>query len=166
MAPTAALQNRVLPASTDVHIGRRYSTANSFVAPGVKGFGLMQRERAFDEYQDDGVFYEKRASAWVEPSYDWGDGAVTLIELRTDDEIHDNIVAMWTPSAGSAGGDEHHFGYRLTWFADAPVPPNAARFIATPSGRQAVTLGTRFSSDQARVTTGVPMAAPKPARKL
>ncbi|WP_188789376.1 glucan biosynthesis protein [Salipiger pallidus] len=110
------------------------TTANSFVAPGVKGFGLMQRERAFDEYQDDGVFYEKRASAWIEPSYDWGDGAVTLIELRTDDEIHDNIVAMWTPDAGAERGAEHHFGYRLTWFEDAPVPPNAARFISTRMG--------------------------------
>ncbi|WP_205589620.1 glucan biosynthesis protein [Chachezhania antarctica] len=108
--------------------------ANSFQAPGVKGFGLMQRERDFDEYQDDGVFYEKRASAWVEPFDDWGDGAVTLVELSTDDEIHDNIVAMWTPAGPAEHGREYSFGYRLTWFDDCPVPANAARFIATRIG--------------------------------
>ncbi|MBR9840434.1 MAG: glucan biosynthesis protein D [Rhodobacteraceae bacterium] len=108
--------------------------ANSFYTPGVKGFGLMQRERSFDEYQDDGVFYEKRASAWIEPKGDWGDGSVTLVELSTDDEIHDNIVAMWTPTGPAGKGREYNVGYRLTWFEDNPVPPNAARFLATRIG--------------------------------
>ena len=48
--------------------------ANSFRADGLKGFGLAQRERSFDEYLDDGVFYEKRATLWVEPRGDWGEG--------------------------------------------------------------------------------------------
>lgn len=74
--------------------------ANTFAASSVKGFGSMQRERNFDEYQDDGVFYDRRASAWIAPEGDWGDGAVTLVELGTDDEIHDNIVAFWQPAAG------------------------------------------------------------------
>ncbi len=108
--------------------------ANTFYAPGLKGFGLMQRERDFDEYQDDGVFYEKRASAWIEPTGDWGDGSVTLVELSTNDEIHDNIVAMWTPTGPAGQGREYEIGYRLTWFEDAPVAPNAARFIATRIG--------------------------------
>ncbi|MBU2960364.1 glucan biosynthesis protein D [Citreicella sp. C3M06] len=108
--------------------------SNSFYTPGVKGFGLMQRERDFDEYQDDGVFYEKRASAWVQPTGDWGDGSVTLIEIPTDDEIHDNIVAMWTPTDPASAGREYQFGYRLTWFEDSPVPQNAARFTATRIG--------------------------------
>jgi len=107
---------------------------NSFDAPNVRGFGLMQRERDFDNYLDDGVFYEKRASAWIEPVGDWGEGAVSLVELSTDDEIHDNIVAMWTPAAPVEAGDAHQFKYRLTWFADAPVMPNAARFISTRMG--------------------------------
>ena len=36
-----------------------------FDADGLKGFGLGQRERSFEEYQDDGVFYEKRATVWI-----------------------------------------------------------------------------------------------------
>ncbi len=34
---------------------------NSYGDDGPRGFGLMQRERNFEQYQDDGVFYEKRA---------------------------------------------------------------------------------------------------------
>ncbi|WCR06149.1 glucan biosynthesis protein [Paracoccus fistulariae] len=108
--------------------------ANSFQAPSVQGFGLMQRERDFDEYQDDGVFYEKRASAWVEPQGDWGDGAVMLVELRTDDEIHDNIVALWRPAEDALAGSEHEFSYRLSWVEDVPIQAPSGRFIATRFG--------------------------------
>lgn len=108
--------------------------ANSFQSPGVKGFGLMQRERNFEHYQDDGVFYEKRASVFVEPVGDWGTGAVTLIELRTDDEIHDNIVAFWTPGAAARAGQEYDLSYKLSWLEDAPTPPQGARFLATRLG--------------------------------
>lgn len=108
--------------------------ANTFLSPGVKGFGLMQRERSFEQYQDDGVFYEKRASVFVEPAGDWGDGAVTLIELRTDDEIHDNIGAFWTPSAPAKAGQEYDLHYRLSWLEDAPAAPQGARFVATRLG--------------------------------
>lgn len=108
--------------------------ANAFGAPGLQGFGLMQRERNFEEYQDDGVFYNKRASAWVEPLGDWGDGAVSLVELRTVDETHDNIVASWQPAAPAKAGNSYDFAYRLSWVEDCPVPPVVARFVATRVG--------------------------------
>lgn len=108
--------------------------ANAFSAPGVKGFGLMQRERDFTQYQDDGVFYNKRASAWVEPLGDWGDGAVSLVELRTVDETHDNIVASWQPGPAAKAGNSYDFAYRLSWVEDCPVPPVVARFVATRIG--------------------------------
>ncbi|MGD9862808.1 MAG: glucan biosynthesis protein [Pseudodonghicola sp.] len=109
--------------------------ANSFATPGVRGFGLMQRERAFSQYEDDGVFYERRASAWIEPLEDWGDGSVTLIELPTDDETFDNIVAFWTPSDPAGAGREYRLNYRLSWLEDCPVPPQTARFLAVRIGR-------------------------------
>jgi hypothetical protein len=36
---------------------------------------LIQRDRDFANYQDDGAFYEKRPGIWVEPKGDWGAGA-------------------------------------------------------------------------------------------
>ncbi|NDK30178.1 glucan biosynthesis protein, partial [Nesterenkonia haasae] len=66
---------------------------NMFVDRNPRGFGLLQRDRNFDHYQDDGVFYEKRPCLWVEPKGEWGEGSVQLVEIPTVDETFDNIVA-------------------------------------------------------------------------
>ena len=68
-----------------------------------RGFGLLQRDRSFDHYLD-GVYYDRRPSLWIEPLGDWGRGAVQLVEIPTDDEIHDNIVAMWVRPSPPAPG--------------------------------------------------------------
>lgn len=109
--------------------------ANSFATPSPQGFGLMQRERDFDQYEDDGVFYDRRASAWVEPLGDWGAGSVTLIELPTDDETFDNIVAFWTPADPAVAAREYRLSYRLSWLEDGPQPPINARFRAVRLGK-------------------------------
>jgi glucans biosynthesis protein len=98
-----------------------------------KGFGLLQRDRSFDHYLD-GVYYDRRPSLWVEPRSDWGRGSVQLVEIPTDDEIHDNIVAMWVPSEPARAGQTFEFGYRLYWMADEPFPTPLARCVATRFG--------------------------------
>jgi glucans biosynthesis protein len=107
---------------------------SSFVDEAPRGFGLLQRDRDFNNYQDDGVFYDKRPSVWVEPKGDWGKGEVQLVEIPTDDEIHDNIVAFWVPVDPVPPGAEYAFAYRLTWAADEPHPPADGRVIATRTG--------------------------------
>ncbi|MEQ9638984.1 MAG: glucan biosynthesis protein G [Alphaproteobacteria bacterium] len=90
------------------------------------GFGLMQRQRAFADYQDLEARYERRPSLWVEPIGDWGDGAILLYEIPTDEEIHDNIVAFWRPKETLRRGSEYSLTYRLHWTWDRPVaaPPS------------------------------------------
>ncbi len=107
---------------------------NAFADQGPKGFGLLQRDRNFDHYQDDGVFYEKRPSLWVEPKGDWGAGAVTLVEIPTIDETFDNIVAFWHPAKPVKPGEELLLGYRLYWNGIPPVQPTLARCVATRTG--------------------------------
>ena len=67
-----------------------------------RGFGLLQRDRDFANYQDIETRSELRPSAWVEPRGDWGDGHVELVEIPTDTELVDNIVAFWVPDAAAA----------------------------------------------------------------
>jgi glucans biosynthesis protein len=108
---------------------------NSFADAAPKGFGLMQRDRDFAEYQDDGAFYNRRPGIWVEPEGDWGEGAVQLVEIPTTDETHDNIVAYWLPRKPVRAGDELAFRYKLYWQNDEPNPPvNIGRVVATHSG--------------------------------
>ncbi|MFD1705026.1 glucan biosynthesis protein [Methylopila henanensis] len=86
-----------------------------FPAPAVKGFGLLQRDRLFEHYQDLEVRYDLRPSYWVEPAGDWGPGRVELVEIPTDNETHDNIVAFWTPDAPvQPGGEPLRHSYRLS----------------------------------------------------
>ncbi len=113
------------------HPGR--VTVSSFADSTPKGFGLMQRDRNFDHYLD-GVFYDRRPSVWVEPKGDWGKGTVQLIEIPTDDEIHDNIVAMWVPQKKAEAGARFEFAYRLHWLADEPHRAPLARCAATRLG--------------------------------
>ena len=107
---------------------------NSYADDGPRGFGLMQRERDFQQYQDDGVFYEKRPSVWVEPKSNWGKGAVNLVEIPTRDEVMDNIVAFWTPAAKPRPGQEYLFGYKLYWARENPLGPKLATVRATRTG--------------------------------
>jgi periplasmic glucans biosynthesis protein len=109
---------------------------NSFVDINPKGFGLMQRDRSFADYQDDGAFYNRRPSIWVEPKGNWGAGAVQLVEIPTTDEIHDNIVAYWQPHGSVKAGETLPLAYRLYWQDDEPHPAtDVAHVIGTRIGR-------------------------------
>lgn len=103
------------------------ATTSSFLDTGPRGFGLLQRDRNFDHYQDDGVFYEKRPSLWVEPRGDWGAGAVTLFEIPTPRETDDNVVAFWTPAKQPRRGQRLDYAYRLNWLGGEPQPLSVAR---------------------------------------
>jgi len=107
---------------------------NAFADDNPRGFGLLQRDRAFDHYQDDGVFYDKRPSLWVEPKGRWGAGAVQLVEIPTVDETFDNIVAFWHPQRPVQPGEELLVGYRLYWGGEAPARPPMGACVATRTG--------------------------------
>jgi periplasmic glucans biosynthesis protein len=107
--------------------------ANAFGDENPRGFGLMQRDREFNHYMD-GVHYERRPSLWVQPVGNWGRGSVQLIEIPTDDEIHDNIVAMWVPEGPARAGMAYEYRYKTWWQASEPDPGSLARVVATRLG--------------------------------
>lgn len=87
---------------------------SSFLDANNRGFGLLQRDRTFESYQDLDLAYENRPSYFVEPMGDWGEGRVELIELPTHDETNDNIVASWTPANAPEPGGPFVYAYRIT----------------------------------------------------
>jgi glucans biosynthesis protein len=106
---------------------------SAFTDENPRGFGLLQRDRNFDHYLD-GVYYDRRPSLWIEPQGTWGKGTIQLVEIPTDDEIHDNIVTMWVPAEPARAGQALEFRYRMHWAADEPYPTPLARVIATRFG--------------------------------
>ncbi|AWM88374.1 glucan biosynthesis protein [Microvirga sp. 17 mud 1-3] len=106
---------------------------SAFTEENPKGFGLLQRDRNFDHYLD-GVYYDRRPSLWIEPLGGWGKGSIQLVEIPTDDEIHDNIVVMWVPAEPARAGQSFDLRYRMYWTADEPFPTPLARVVATRFG--------------------------------
>ena len=108
---------------------------SSFLDDNPRGFGLLQRDRDFATYQDDGQRYERRPSLWIQPIGEWAQGTVNLIEIPSDSEINKNILAYWRPKAPMQAGSEVAFAYRQFWAWDAPERPNLAVVTATRSGK-------------------------------
>jgi glucans biosynthesis protein len=111
---------------------------NRFVDENPHGFGLAQRDRNFAHYEDVESQYQSRPSYWVQPLGNWGKGGVELVEIPSDEEIHDNMVAYWVPDQAVAAGKPLSFAYLLSAFAEYPRSPPGGRVIATRSGNPAV----------------------------
>jgi periplasmic glucans biosynthesis protein len=111
---------------------------NRFIDESPRGFGLIQRERNFVHYEDVESQYQSRPSYWVQPLGNWGKGGVELVEIPSDEEIHDNIVAYWVPEQPVTAGKPLSFAYLLSAFADNPLWPPGGRAIALRSGNPAV----------------------------
>jgi glucans biosynthesis protein len=60
---------------------------------------------------------------------------VQLVEIPANDEIQDNIVAMWVPKEPARAGANYRLRYKLHWNADEPYPTPLARCVATHMGR-------------------------------
>ena len=97
----------------------------SFAMKSLKGFGLMQRDRQFDHYEDTEARYELRPSAWITPTGDWGPGRVELLQFSTPDETHDNVVAYWVPEKLPQPGESINLSYQIAWQGkNQQLPPN------------------------------------------
>lgn len=110
------------------------TAVTSFAVAQLRGFGLMQRDRAFASYEDTEARYERRPSAWIRPLSDWGPGRVELVQLPTPDETHDNIVAYWVPAQLPPAGTPLDFSYEIAWQGDAQAQPPGSRVLQSRRG--------------------------------
>lgn len=119
-------------------VNPREVRTTSFSDENPKGFGLVQRDRAFSSYEDLEACYHLRPSAWVEPRGSWGRGQVRLVEIPTPDETNDNIVAFWVPEQPPKPYQTIEYSYRLLWFTEGreggPGSPTG-QAVATRLGR-------------------------------
>jgi len=106
----------------------------SFALTNPAGFGLMQRDRLFDNYQDLEARYELRPSAWVEPHGNWGSGRIELVQIPTPNETNDNIVAYWVPDTPPALRKPFDFEYRVRWQKENETRPPLAYVAQTRHG--------------------------------
>jgi glucans biosynthesis protein len=117
-------------------VNPRQVRVSAFSDDNPRAFGLLQRDRNFENYQDLEASYHVRPSAWIEPIGQWGRGAVRLVEIPTTRETDDNIVALWVPEKLPAPGEPIELEYRMHWFTERTITP--AGFVrSTRHGKSA-----------------------------
>jgi len=107
---------------------------STFTTQQPDGFGLVQRSRQQSDFQDFDAQYERRPSAWIVPTGDWGAGSVELVEIPSGRETNDNIVAFWRPAQPLTPAHPAHFAYRIIWSAQPALPKSLGKTVATRSG--------------------------------
>ena len=107
---------------------------SAFSDASPKGFGLIQRKRKFEDYQDLEASYHTRPSAWIKPTNDWGEGHVELVEIPSKSETNDNIVAYWQPKDGLKKDQSYTYQYLITWSNDTPVSLESPRVVRSAKG--------------------------------
>lgn len=78
--------------------------------------------------------YHKRPSLWVKPLGDWGKGQLQLVEIPSENEANDNIVAYWRPAETLKKGQKYRYSYRLTWPDKPGSQSNQTQVIRSASG--------------------------------
>jgi len=132
---------------------------SGFTDRAPKGFGLVQRARGYEDFADAEAKYERRPSLWIEPIGDWGEGIVELVEIPTDREINDNIVAYWRPAGEVPEGGPRRFRYRMRW-TDERLPPPELMYVAASRSGQSLGGDRRlFVIDFSRSDPGFPVEA-------
>ncbi len=143
---------------------------SSFVDANPKGFGFLTRNRDINAYQDDVAHWEQRPSLWVEPLGEWGEGAVQLVEIPSESEVNQNIVAYWRPKQLLTSGAEANFAYRQFWCWEPPARPPFAFVSDARGGRGGAPKLRRFLvvftgdilGDPARAATFKPVLTTSP----
>ncbi|WP_439650069.1 glucan biosynthesis protein [Gymnodinialimonas mytili] len=107
---------------------------SSFVDRDPQGFGLVQRARDIADFEDFEAHYQDRPAVWITPGEGWGEGSVQLVEIPSELEIYDNIVAFWRPRGGLTAHVEHRFSYTMEWCLEPTRPKNVARVLNTAIG--------------------------------
>lgn len=104
---------------------------DKFRMPGLRGYGLVQRDRDFTSYQDLETHSEERPSAWVTPQGDWGAGHVELVQIPTKSDTNDNIGVFWVPDEQPKVGTPYDVAYTIAFYGDDSSRPPGGRTIAT-----------------------------------
>lgn len=97
----------------------------SFAQNNPAGFGLVQRDRQFSNYEDLHMRYDNKPSVWIEPKGKWGEGRIEVVQIPSPNEWNDNIVAYWVPDGLPKGKEAAVWEYRLSWYRDGRRPPHA-----------------------------------------
>lgn len=102
-------------------------------ATDVQAFGLLQRDRNYENYQDIEANYHLRPDTWIVPGKGMRDGSLHLLEIESPHEYADNVALLWSPQSLPAVGEQFSYDYEI-FFGEWPASSRLAEVIATRYG--------------------------------
>ncbi len=106
-----------------------------FPANNVRGFGLLQRDREFQPLPGFVSLLPKRPQRLGGAARTIGaTGEVHLVELSTQYEGLDNMVAFWNPAGKPAPMQPLRFGYTLYWTRETDMTLSTNRWFRRAMG--------------------------------
>lgn len=119
------------------------TTVSSFRLGRPRGFGLVQRDRDFQSFQDLEARYQDRPSIWIQPLAGFEQGSLRLLEVATELETDDNVAVAFIPDA--VPEQKLSIRYRMHVGGGVPIKAPGARVVATRIAK--TKEGTRFLVD-------------------
>ncbi|GBF48556.1 periplasmic glucan biosynthesis protein, MdoG [Leptospira ryugenii] len=93
---------------------------HSFELENPKGYGLIQRDKEFANYEDVHMKYHLRPSAWIEPSSGFQKGNLQLYRFPTKQDSDDNVTLLWVPNETPDPGQPLNLEYTIYWNSSLP----------------------------------------------
>ena len=113
-----------------------YPSVSSRRVETLKGFGALQRNRAFFHFEDYNADYHKRPSVYVTPKKPWEGGRVEIAEFPAPHEGIDNINAYWV------------FDYGIDFKQPMDVEYNVKFLVGDVGEHNTLGRATSFSVDR------------------
>ncbi|HJO95267.1 MAG TPA: glucan biosynthesis protein [Victivallales bacterium] len=128
----------------------------------LKYFGLLQRDRNYNNYLNPSIPFQKMPNVWIQPKSDWGKGSVELLEAPTDSYNANNISAYWKPAQPLVKGRPYSFDYTMNWSMQNPKTDKAP-VIDTYIGKKndIYTFLVLYSSKSLKKLSPVTVLTPK-----
>ena len=101
-------------------------------------FGLLQRDMRFASYEAAQTNYQRRPSAIVRREKGFAPGRILLVQLPTQNEFLENIVAFWSLLGPVDGGTKLDLKYRLSFGAPTIAQTRLGRVVNTFVGRDVI----------------------------
>ncbi len=104
------------------------------ILPGtaLRTFGLQQRDRDYEHYQDIEADYHLRPDAWVVPGQNMQEGSLRLLEIESPHEYADNVALVWAPANLPVPGEVFAYEYD-SYFGERELP-QLAKVVASRYG--------------------------------
>ena len=117
-----------------------YPSVSTFDSRGLRGFGMLQRDRDYAHYLDDGAQYDRRPSVWIDlPPADkrselLSDGRLEMLELPGAHEGIDNVGVYFVPNATVQPRRPYPIAYTVSFLTERPDPSVDYRSLAKVTG--------------------------------